>query len=207
MGMLGNTPRTWRFRVFEPGGALEWRTAPQWHRRQAARIGGAHSAPAVRCPALTLFGNQTTPLRPRFRHAPVSSRNYAPSPSTGQDVVRITLTLFTLLTPTRQWFKSRQGVEITETPRSWAFCNHTILQRNVFVVEDLARDAEFVSNPTVAGPPNLRFYAGAPVIDSDGFALDLFASSTTNRTRSTKARCKLCLPSRALLPTRSSCAA
>jgi GAF domain-containing protein len=117
------------------------------------------------------------------------------------------IALFTLLTPTRQWFKSRQGVEITETPRSWAFCNHTILQRNVFVVEDLARDAEFVSNPTVAGPPNLRFYAGAPVIDSDGFALDLFASSTTNRARSTKARCKLCLPSRALLPTRSSCAA
>jgi excisionase family DNA binding protein len=81
------------------------------------------------------------------------------------------ISLMTLLTPDRQWFKSRQGLEIAETPRSWAFCNRTILQRGVFAIEDLARDKRFADNPAVAGEPHVRFYAGAPVIDRDGFAL------------------------------------
>ena len=81
------------------------------------------------------------------------------------------ISLMTLLTPDRQWFKSRQGLEMAETPRSWAFCNRTILQRGVFAVEDLARDKRFADNPAVAGEPHFRFYAGAPVIDRDGFAL------------------------------------
>lgn len=81
------------------------------------------------------------------------------------------VSLMTLITPTRQWFKSRQGLEMTETPRSWAFCNRTILQRDVFAVENLARDERFADNPAVAGDPNFRFYAGAPVIDPDGFPL------------------------------------
>jgi excisionase family DNA binding protein len=81
------------------------------------------------------------------------------------------VSLMTLITPTRQWFKSRQGLEMTETPRSWAFCNRTILQRDVFAVENLARDERFADNPAVAGDPKFRFYAGAPVIDPDGFPL------------------------------------
>ncbi|MEQ9609136.1 MAG: excisionase family DNA-binding protein [Kiloniellaceae bacterium] len=82
--------------------------------------------------------------------------------------------LVTLLTETHQIFKAQQGLEalkISETPRSWAFCNHTILQRGVFTVGDLAKDARFVTNPAVAGGPHFRFYAGAPVVDTDGFAL------------------------------------
>uniref|UniRef100_Q07NE3 Putative GAF sensor protein n=1 Tax=Rhodopseudomonas palustris (strain BisA53) TaxID=316055 RepID=Q07NE3_RHOP5 len=81
------------------------------------------------------------------------------------------ISLMTLLTPDRQWFKSRQGIDMAETPRSWAFCNRTILQRGVFAVEDLARDKRFADNPAVADAPHFRFYAGAPVIDRDGFAL------------------------------------
>src|SRR6202012_5075118 len=69
------------------------------------------------------------------------------------------------------WFKSRQGLDMAETPRSWAFCNHTILQRDVFVVENLALDTRFADNPAVAGGPQFRFYGGAPVVDPDGFAL------------------------------------
>lgn len=79
--------------------------------------------------------------------------------------------LLTLLTPTRQVFKSRQGLDMAETPRSWAFCNRTILQKGVFAVENLALDPEFKANPAVAGGPAFRFYAGAPVVDADGFAL------------------------------------
>ncbi len=85
--------------------------------------------------------------------------------------LKMPIALLTLLTPTRQLFKSRYGLEIAETPRSWAFCNHTILQKDVFSVKNLALDAQFAKNPAVSGGPAFRFYAGAPVIDADGFAL------------------------------------
>ncbi|WP_213807717.1 helix-turn-helix domain-containing protein [Granulicella sp. dw_53] len=81
------------------------------------------------------------------------------------------ISVFTVLTSTHQWFKSRLGLEMEKTPRSWAFCNQTILQKHVFSVENLSLDSRFADIPAVAGQPNLRFYAGAPVIDSDGFAL------------------------------------
>lgn len=81
------------------------------------------------------------------------------------------IALMTLLTSTHQVFKSRQGLDMMETPRSWAFCNHTVLQRDVFSVGDLSGDTRFASNPAVMGGPHFRFYAGAPVIDPDGFAL------------------------------------
>ncbi|WP_207480928.1 GAF domain-containing protein [Arenibaculum pallidiluteum] len=83
----------------------------------------------------------------------------------------VPVALLTLLTPTRQWFKSRQGLDMIETPRSWAFCNHTILQEGVFVAEDLTADERFADNPAVIGGPGFRFYAGCPVIDADGFAV------------------------------------
>ena len=81
------------------------------------------------------------------------------------------ISLVTLLTPTRQWFKSRFGLGLPETPRSWAFCNHTILQKGVFSVDDLASDPRFADNPAVAGEPGFRFYAGAPILDAQGHAV------------------------------------
>ncbi len=85
--------------------------------------------------------------------------------------LKMPVALFTMLTATRQWFKSHQGLDLKESPRDWAFCNQTILQRDVFMVENLARSEEFAANPAVVGGPKFRFYAGAPVIDADGFAL------------------------------------
>ncbi len=79
--------------------------------------------------------------------------------------------LMTILTSTRQWFKSCRGLDFKETPRSWAFCNYTVLQRDVMVVHDLASDERFADNPAVAGAPHLRFYAGARVLDPDGFGV------------------------------------
>lgn len=79
--------------------------------------------------------------------------------------------LLTLLTPTRQWFKSHHGLEMVETPRSWAFCNHTVLQKGILVAENLATDGRFADNPAVVGELGFRFYAGCPVVDPDGFAL------------------------------------
>ena len=79
--------------------------------------------------------------------------------------------LMTLLTAQHQSFKARYGIDIAETPRSWAFCNYTILQREPFVVGDLSQDQRFASNPAVTGDLHFRFYAGAPVLDPDGFAV------------------------------------
>ena len=81
------------------------------------------------------------------------------------------IALLTLLTPNRQWFKSRYGLEMADTPRGWAFCNYTIMQKGVMVAGDLATDPRFADNPAVSGDLGFRFYAGSPVRDPDGFTL------------------------------------
>lgn len=95
------------------------------------------------------------------------------------------IALITMLDPTRQWFKSRIGLDLAETPRSWAFCNYTIMQKDVFTVEDLASDARFADNPAVHGDPGFRFYAGSAILDGEGFPVgSLCVIDYTSRTLS-----------------------
>ncbi len=81
------------------------------------------------------------------------------------------IALVSLLDAERQWFKSRHGFELRETPRTWAFCAHTILQRDIFMIADTTNDSRFAANPLVVGPPHVRTYVGAPLVTPDGHTL------------------------------------
>jgi GAF domain-containing protein len=70
----------------------------------------------------------------------------------------------TLLDRSRQLIRAAKGMEVGEMPRDMAFCNYTILNNDVFVINDAQVDDRFSNNPLVTGAPYIRFYAGAPLI-------------------------------------------
>jgi GAF domain-containing protein len=71
----------------------------------------------------------------------------------------------------RQWFKSRQNLDIVETPRDVSFCTHALVTEHPFIVMDTSRDTRFAHSPMVVGPPQVRFYLGMPLITKERFAL------------------------------------
>jgi len=82
------------------------------------------------------------------------------------------IALITLLDDQRQWFKSRIGLERSELPREHAFCSHAIMRpEDIMIVHDTMRDERFTNNPLVMAAPNIRFYAGTPLVTSNGEAL------------------------------------
>src|SRR4051794_16740436 len=80
------------------------------------------------------------------------------------EICETSMASLTFVDSNRQWFKSRVGLEASETPRDVSFCGHAILGSELLIVEDALKDTRFRGNPFVQGTPNIRFYAGMPLL-------------------------------------------
>ena len=81
------------------------------------------------------------------------------------------IALISLIDKNRQWFKSRVGLDASETARDISFCGHAIHSDQLFEVDDTLADVRFADNPLVTGPPHIRFYAGQPLMTAEGVAI------------------------------------
>lgn len=95
------------------------------------------------------------------------------------DIVRLasnicntSISTITLIESSRQWFKAKVGLEDRETSRDVSFCAHAIASKtDIFEIEDATKTEAFFDNPLVTGNPNIRFYAGVPLVTSNGYKL------------------------------------
>lgn len=113
---------------------------------------------ATRLVALRRLGLLDTPEEKRFGRITRLAQRLSRAP----------IALITLVDADRQWFKSRQGLDVTGTPRDAAICAYAILSDDTLVVPDTLADPRFADNPLVVGSPRIRFYAGHPLHAPDG---------------------------------------
>ncbi|MFN0316640.1 MAG: sensor domain-containing diguanylate cyclase [Burkholderiales bacterium] len=83
----------------------------------------------------------------------------------------VPMALVSLVDADRQWFKSSDGLEASETPRDISLCGHAILGEGIFLIPDARLDERFHDNPLVTNDPNVRFYAGCPLTVANGSKL------------------------------------
>lgn len=116
---------------------------------------------ATRIQSLQSLGILDTPPEERFDRLTRLARR----------MFGVSIALVSLVDTNRQWFKSSAGLDAKETPREISFCGHAILNEDVLVIPDTAKDDRFADNPLVLDEPKIRFYAGCPLKHIDGSRL------------------------------------
>ena len=182
LGVATSTVQIW----MESGAIQSWKT-PGGHRRTRLSLiqGLMHGEDAnvlpdagdnpefqpLARPAYPVLGNERTRLAALAASGLVDSgyeQRFDRLVRLASMVTGSPISLISLLTSSRQWFKAKVGMPVEETTRDWAFCSHAILQNELFVVEDALTDERFRDNPLVKEEPHIRFYAGVPLRDKSG---------------------------------------
>ncbi|STY29304.1 adenylate cyclase [Legionella wadsworthii] len=96
------------------------------------------------------------------------------------DLFNIPICFISFLNEERQWFKALHGLNLKQIPRSISFCNETIKKQDPLIINDLLDDKRFANNPFVLQDPFLRFYAGVPLTDSQGYNVGTFCLADTS---------------------------
>ena len=94
-------------------------------------------------------------------------------------ILNVPVIAVSFLDDDRQWFKSTVGLNISGTSRDISFCGHAIVLKEVMTVNDTHLDERFANNPLVTGESGFRFYAGAPLIDENGYGLGTLCALDT----------------------------
>ncbi len=76
------------------------------------------------------------------------------------EIFKVPISTISIIDNEREWYKAKEGITVTEGPRSISFCGHALLQEDIFIVEDTLNNSIFADNPLVTGTPGIRFYAG-----------------------------------------------
>src|SRR3989344_415749 len=94
-------------------------------------------------------------------------------------IFHVPISTLTLIDANREWFKSCQGLSKTEGDRAISFCGHALVENEILVIPDTAKDERFADNPMVTGEPYIRFYAGVPIISADNQRIGVFCIKDT----------------------------
>ncbi|AWN74306.1 adenylate/guanylate cyclase domain-containing protein [Legionella anisa] len=96
------------------------------------------------------------------------------------DLFNIPICFISFLNEERQWFKALHGLNLKQIPRRISFCNETIKKNDPLIINDLLHDKRFVNSPFVQQDPYLRFYAGVPLTDPQGYNVGTFCLADTS---------------------------
>ncbi|QMU26846.1 GAF domain-containing protein [Adhaeribacter radiodurans] len=112
----------------------------------------------LRLQALNKYNILDTPAEEEFDHIVTLASFICGTP----------ISLISLISDKRQWFKAKLGITEAETPRELSFCQYAIQSDDILEIPDTLGDIRFYSNPFVTGNPNIRYYAGAPLVTNEG---------------------------------------
>ncbi len=96
-------------------------------------------------------------------------------------IFNVPISTVTLVDANREWYKSVCGLDAHEGDRAISFCGHAMLADEIFIVPDTTKDERFADNPMVIGKPFIKFYAGVPLISSDGHRIGTFCIKSKER--------------------------